>query len=114
LQLYLDDGISFDYARKSAFRLRRFDYAPQEAGATTHFLKSSSASTASAKAYAPANTVERVVIMGAGKAPRAATAADADGVERKLTYVYDAGADMITLRRPDVKVAYDWTVTLQF
>lgn len=109
--LYLDDGITFDHARKNAFRLRAFDYAPSGSG-SSHVLKSTLA--AGGKSFAPGNTVERVVVAGVGKAPASIVAADADGATRTLTFSYDAASDVLTIRKPGVKVAYDWTITLNF
>lgn len=110
-QLYLDDGITFDFQRKGAFRLRQFDYAP--ASAQQHVLKSIQVS--GGKVYAPSNTVERIVVAGLnGKAPASITAQDGDGGSRSLTFTYDAAADVLTIRKPDVKVAYDWSIQLNF
>jgi alpha 1,3-glucosidase len=114
-ELYLDDGSSFDYARRNAFRVRRFTYAPE---GTTHSLRSASAG--GGKTYAPANTVERIVIAGLGRAPAGVTAVDgsagaaaAEGavqMQRQVAFDYDAATDVLTLRKPDVKVA----ITLTF
>jgi alpha 1,3-glucosidase len=116
--LYLDDGASLDYAKKNAFRLRNFTYAPvaspgAAAGAPQqHALRATAGG--GGKAWAPANTVERIIIAGAGRAPTAAAAADADEPLRPLAFDYDAAADVITLRKPDVKVAFAWVVTITF
>jgi alpha 1,3-glucosidase len=111
--LYLDDGATLDYARKNAFRLRNLSYAPLPgASPPQHALRASAA--AGGKAWAPANTVERIVIAGAGRAPTAAAASDADEPLRALAFDYDAAADVVTLRKPDVKIAYEWVVVLTF
>lgn len=107
--LYLDDGFSFDYARKNAYRLRRFDFAP--VGSDAYTLRSTSAG--GGKVHAPGNTVERIVVAGLGGAPRVVSVKDADGASRTLTFDYDAGADVLTVRKPDVKVAYDWAVQFE-
>jgi hypothetical protein len=56
--LYLDDGGSLDF-RRGGFRLRQFDYAPE---GSAHVLRSSSAG--GGKSFAPANTVERILVAG--------------------------------------------------
>lgn len=111
--LYMDDGTSYDYSRKGLFRLRRFAYAP--ASATTHVLRSTLAG--GNKAFVPTNTVERVVVLGLGKAPKSVTATEGEGASdagRALSFEYDAAADVLTVRKPDVKAAYDFTITLGF
>ena len=107
--LYLDDGATFDYVRKGMFRLRRFEYSA--ASPTAHVLKSTLAG--GNKAYVPTNTVERIVVLGAGKAP-SAVSVTADGVTTPLTFAYDAAADVLTIRKPDVRVAYDFSVAISF
>jgi alpha 1,3-glucosidase len=109
-QLYLDDGNTFDYRNSNLFRLRKFDFSA--ASDSTHELKSSG--IRGGKLYAPANTVERIVILGAGRAPVSITASDAGAAPRSVDFTYDASLDAITLRKPDVKIAYDWTVQLQY
>lgn len=112
--LYLDDGITTDAQTKGAFRLRRFAYAR---GAAPRTAVLSSTQIGGGKAWAPTNTVERVLVFGAGAAPKAVTvAASADGSvpARAVDATYDAASDVLTLRKPDVKVAYDWAITLEF
>jgi alpha 1,3-glucosidase len=113
-QLYLDDGATYDFARRGLFRLRSFEYAPA-AGGKTHVLRATQA--AGGKAFAPSNGVERIIVAGVGgKAPSAVTASDASsaGAGRALDFTYDAANDVLTIRKPDVKIAYDWTVTVSF
>lgn len=107
--LYLDDGSSFDFAKRNAFRRRAFRYGPE--GVSTHVLRASAAG--GGKAWAPANTVERILVAGIGQEPKAVTAADAGAAARPVSFEYDAAADVLTIRKPDVKVAYDWTVTVE-
>jgi len=108
-RLYLDDGATYDFARKGLFRTRAFAYAPEGAA---QVLRSTLA--AGNKAFVPSNTVERVVIAGVGNAPASVTAVDADGTSRPVSFIYETATDVLTLRKPDVKVAYDWTIILTF
>jgi alpha 1,3-glucosidase len=111
-QLYLDDGASFDFARRGAFRLRRFDYAPEADGA--HVLRSTAA--AGGKSYAPDNTVERVILAGVGRKPAAIECggAEAGAAKWPASFSYDAASDVLTIRKPDVKVAYDFAIRITF
>jgi hypothetical protein len=90
----------------------QFDYAPTAGGG--HSLRATAA--AGGKAWAPGNTVERVVVLGAGRAPKAVAAVDAapGAAPRELAFSYDAAADAITVRKPDVKIAYDFEITFKF
>lgn len=112
--LYLDDGLSFDYETRNAYRLRQFDYAPSPAASgSEHVLRSTQ--IGGGKAFAPGNTVERIIIAGIGKAPVSVSAIDGDGAaKRALTFTYDATTDVLVIRKPDVKVAYDWSIALAF
>ena len=109
--LYLDDGASYDFARKGAFRLRRFDYAPG-AGGGRRTAELRSTQPAGGKVFAPRNTVERILVAGAKAAPSAVSASEAGGAPRALAFTYDAAADVVTIKKPDVHVAYDFVVTL--
>jgi alpha 1,3-glucosidase len=113
--LYLDDGASHDFVRKGAFRLREFVYAGG-AGAARHTLRSSTA--AGGKAWAPENAVERVLVAGLrGRRPARVTAAggaSGSGNATAVDFSYEAEVDVLTLRRPGVKAAYDFEIVLEF
>ena len=115
--LYLDDGATHDFVRRGAFRLREFAYEARSAA--RHTLRSSSA--AGGKAWAPENAVERVLVAGLqGRRPQRVTAAagGAAGAAANSTsavdFSYDADADVLTLRKPGVKAAYDFEIVLEF
>ena len=107
-QLFLDDGETFAY-QAGAFRLRNFDYAMSGSTAT---LAASTA--AGGKAFAPANTIERVTVLGVKSAPASATLTAHDGSITSVDTLYDAASSTLTLRKPDAKVSYDWTITIQW
>jgi alpha 1,3-glucosidase len=112
--LYLDDGASHDFVRKGAFRLREFRYEGGRSAAR-HTLRSATA--AGGKAWAPENAVERVLVAGLrGRLPLRATAstAAANATRSAVDFSYDAEADVLTLRKPGVKAAYDFEITLEF
>ena len=103
--LYLDDGDSFDF-RRGARRLRRFTY---ESGVIT------SSAASPDKLYAPENTIERIVIAGLDQRPRSALVQASSSAEaREVDVIASASVGTYTVRKPDVKAAYDWTITLQF
>lgn len=127
--LYLDDGATTDAATKGAFRLRQFSYRPLSLSPSPASFTLSSAQIGGGKAWAPGNVVERILVYGAGGAPQAVTitaAAAADEAPaatggagapssgKAVEFAYDAAVDVLTLRRPDAKVAYDWVITLLF
>ena len=111
--LYLDDGGSLDF-RRGGFRLRQFDYAPE---GSAHVLRSTAA--AGGKSHAPANTVERILVAGLNR--RVPTSVECvDGEEggaaapRAVAFSYDEQSDVLTIRKPDLKVAYSWSVRISF
>jgi hypothetical protein len=56
-----------------------------------------------------------VLVAGAGGAPAAVEVREAGAAApRSAAFSYDAAADVITIKKPDVKVAYEWTITIVF
>ena len=106
-KLYLDDGATLDYAKKSLFRLRSFSFAPGADGRSSYVMRSTL--IGGSKLYAPDNAIERIVVMGLGRAPVAVLDTES---KRALEFEYDATKDAVTIRKPGVKVAYDWAVEL--
>jgi alpha 1,3-glucosidase len=112
-QLYLDDGGSLDF-RRGGFRLRAFDYAPD---GSAHVLRSSSAG--GGKTFSPANTIERILVAGLNRrVPTSVECVDgepgSEAAPRAATFSYDAATDVLTIRKPDLKVAYSWSVRISF
>jgi len=103
-ELYLDDGSSSDYQR-GHYRRRRFEFRD---GVLT------SAAAAPGKLFAPQNTVERVVILGLTRQPRGAVVTDAKGVKREVPVMVSSSTNTVTVRKPDVPVAYDFSIELLF
>jgi len=109
--LYLDDGASHDFVRRGAFRLRELRYVGG-AGAAQHRLRCSAA--AGGKAWAPENSVERVLVAGLkGRRPVRVSVAAGNATEA-VDFAYAQQADVLTIRKPMVKVAYDWEIVLDF
>lgn len=101
-ELYMDDGETQDYQR-GHYRLRRFSFADR-------VLRCSAA--APAKQFASGNTVERVVIYGLASAPREAKVTDSKGASTTVPVLWDDASSTATVRKPDVPVAYDFTIEI--
>ncbi|XP_066426444.1 neutral alpha-glucosidase AB isoform X1 [Molothrus aeneus] len=101
--LYLDDGVSFDYATKNAFLHRHFSFA-------NGTLTSSSADPRGSMS-SPA-WLERVVILGVGR-PDSALLTTHDGSQTPLQFQYDPERSVLTLRRPGVPMGADWSISLR-
>ncbi len=99
--LYLDDFHSFAY-QQGAFVHRRFT---MKNGGTLLSSTDASGGEGGKNGFAPVNTVERIVVLGMAKAPTAVTASDG----RSLDFLF-AGSTL-TVRKPDFKVAEDWSVS---
>uniref|UniRef100_UPI000B4C5CBC neutral alpha-glucosidase AB n=1 Tax=Lonchura striata TaxID=40157 RepID=UPI000B4C5CBC len=101
--LYVDDGISFDYATKNAFLHRHFHFA-------NGTLTSSSADPHGSMS-SPA-WLERVVILGVGR-PESALLTTQDGSQSSLHFQHDPERSVLTLRRPGVPIGADWSISLR-
>ncbi|XP_056365904.1 LOW QUALITY PROTEIN: neutral alpha-glucosidase AB [Oenanthe melanoleuca] len=102
-ELYLDDGVSFDYATKNEFLHRRFTFA-------NGTLTSSSADPRGSMS-SPA-WLERVVILGVGQ-PESALLTTHDGSQTPLQFRHDPARSVLTLRRPGVPIGDDWSISLR-
>ncbi|XP_064593080.1 neutral alpha-glucosidase AB isoform X1 [Zonotrichia leucophrys gambelii] len=100
--LYLDDGVSFDYATKNAFLHRHFSFA-------NGTLTSSSADPRGSMS-SPA-WLERVVILGVGRPDSALLTHD--GSQTPLHFQHDPERSVLTLRRPGVPIGADWSISLR-
>ena len=105
-QIYLDDGNSFDFASRGAFRLRQLTYSADSA--ILHTLKSTLLS--GSKSFAIDNEIERIVIAGIGAEPKKVVGSDGSVV----TFSYSKEKDVLTLRKPSVKVCYDFNLKIEF
>ena len=118
--LYMDDGRSHAHraANGGLFRRRRFAYRD---GALTGSADGAP-TAADAGAHdkdAPANTVERLVVLGLKRRPSAVVvASEAAGgggaAGRELGFQYDAATSRLVVRKPDVRVAFDFKIELRF
>ena len=102
--LYLDDEISLAYDTVGAFAVRRLVYKD---GVLT------CSAAAPGYTYDPVNTVERVELAGQAAAPTSVLLRSAAG-ERELLFSHDSAARVTTIKKPDVRVAEDWSIVLNF
>jgi alpha 1,3-glucosidase len=101
--LYLDDGISYDFARSSAYRLRSLTFS----GGKTGTLRSTR--KAGGKAFTVDNEVKRIIVIGLGAQPLKVFASGQDGVEAEVGFTYDGIKDAAVVRKPVSR----WRTTLQ-
>lgn len=102
--LYLDDGTSFDFTR-GMYRRRRFVLED-------NVLRSESADSGNKK-FAPPNRLERIQLLRVTQPPRRIVARDLSG-DRDLDFVLDEAKGVLTVRKPDLPVAYDWEIRFEF
>jgi alpha 1,3-glucosidase len=106
--LFLDDDLTFAYANGD-YRHKGFAYSTQGSLSTLQCTHVSGG-----KRFAPSNTVERVRILGVQSVPSSVTATADDGSSSPVQFHFDAAANVLVLRQPAVKIAYNWTITVQW
>ena len=104
--LYMDDEKSFNY-QKGQYRRRH------QAFSRNQLSSSASKESPTSKDFQPHNTLERLVIVGLDAKPTAVVATDAQGKATGLTFKYDDSLRTLTVRKPDLLMAEDWSIKLQ-
>ena len=115
-ELFLDDGTTFGCVKRGAFARTSFTFAkkqltaqPAEASTRAQSL-GVQISQADAAYQAPANQVERLIVLGLDAKPtRVVHAQDA----RDLETTWDATAKKLTLRKPQLAAAGGWTLRFE-
>uniref|UniRef100_W5LYQ7 Glucosidase II alpha subunit a n=1 Tax=Lepisosteus oculatus TaxID=7918 RepID=W5LYQ7_LEPOC len=102
-ELFVDDEHTFRFESEHQFIHRRFVFArgtlsSHNADPSGHFSSDS--------------WVERVVILGASR-PSVALLLIPDGSQSPLEFDFEERASVLTLRKPAVNVAADWTILLR-
>ncbi len=111
-EVFLDDGVSFDFVR-GGFARTAFSYANGKLSAAPAHECDARAralgveTDAATGAFAPANVVERIVVLGLPASPKAVAVAG-----RAVDFSWTAGA--LTIRRPDLPMAGAWEVDFSF
>jgi len=102
-ELYVDDGHSFNY-QKGEFLRRKFVYD----------LTVLSSRAIGQEKFAASNTVERVIVLGLGKAPTKAVLKQEGKAEVELEFSYETDTARLTIRKPNCRIADDWDIALDF
>jgi alpha 1,3-glucosidase len=112
-ELYVDDGVSHGY-EDGEFDWRHFklEQGGRVLTCSAHAGRPAGAADAASKAKTIAAGVERLVLLGQSKAPARVTIAADGAAPRELTFVHNAASSVLIVRKPDVSIAADWTVTL--
>ncbi|XP_029470724.1 neutral alpha-glucosidase AB isoform X2 [Rhinatrema bivittatum] len=100
--LFLDDGHSFNFEKKNQFLHRNFSFF---GGVLT------SSSVDPRGSFETLAWIERVVILGAGKPT--SVSLKAGGEESSLDFEYAVETSVLTIRKPAVNVAADWSISLR-
>nr|XP_055056776.1 neutral alpha-glucosidase AB isoform X1 [Misgurnus anguillicaudatus] len=101
-ELYIDDFHTFNFKNNQFI----------------HRLLSFSAGTLSSSNLAPdsqfstGSWIEKIIIFG-GVQPSSVTLTNADGTESALEFEFDSATAVLTLRKPGVNAAADWSVHLR-
>jgi hypothetical protein len=114
-ELYLDDEHTFAN-EEGMFAIRKFEMVGGEirntvARTVVRPVGKAQTLTASAAFVAP-NTVERVVLMGQTKPPKKVELKGQSGPS--LSFLFDKEAGTVTIKKPDVRVADDWVISLEY
>ena len=66
-----------------------------------------------ATGWSPTNTVERIVVLGFASAPTSVVLPGTSSQgDTALTFVFDAAAKALTIRKPNVAIAADFTLLI--
>jgi len=106
--LYMDDEYSLANEKLGEFALRKFTFT----GSMLSCSSASWAATAPSTPFNPINTVERIEIAGYTKTPTRVSLRAQDQVEMDLVFFHDTAKNILTIKKPDVKVISDWVIVL--
>lgn len=98
--MFVDDGHTFNFETKNEFLHRQFTFA-------NNVLSSRSATPTGQ--FRSAAWLERVIILGAPR-PSSVTIKLSDGQELPLAFDHQPTPPVLTVRKPAVNVAADWTL----
>ncbi|XP_073695505.1 neutral alpha-glucosidase AB isoform X1 [Garra rufa] len=101
-ELYIDDFHTFNFKAKQ-FVHRHLSFSANSL---------SSRNLAPDSQFSTASWIEKIVIIG-GSQPSSVTLKNADGTESALEFEFDPTLAVLTLRKPEVNAAADWTVVLR-
>ncbi|XP_077062822.1 neutral alpha-glucosidase AB isoform X1 [Siphateles boraxobius] len=102
-ELYIDDFHTFNFETSKQFVHRHLSFS-------ANMLSSRNLSPDSQ--FSTGSWIEKIVIIG-GSQPSSVTLRNADGTESTLEFEFDSTHAVLTLRKPAVNAAADWTVLLR-
>ncbi|CAM4534469.1 unnamed protein product [Leuciscus chuanchicus] len=102
-ELYIDDFHTFNFETSKQFVHRHLSFS-------ANMLSSRNLSPDSQ--FSTDSWIEKIVIIG-GSQPSSVTLRNADGTESTLEFEFDSTHAVLTLRKPAVNAAADWTVLLR-
>ena len=134
-QVYIDDEITLAHELHQAFIWRELLWQPtsddpssqgavstgQSMTLTNRRHPDSTENTSSSAA--PFNTVERLLILGQSTPPRQVTLEitsnkliESDECPSKivLEFTYESSTGVLTVKKPDVRIADDWTIVVEY
>eukprot|EP00061_Rhincodon_typus_P018998 g48417.t1 len=96
--LFIDDGHTFNFEKKNEYIYKKFNFVNN----------SLTSSTDPVGHYKTAAWIERILILGARK-PATVTIKLPDGTESNLNFEYNAEISVLTIRKPAVNIAAEWS-----
>uniref|UniRef100_A0A671RCZ9 Neutral alpha-glucosidase AB-like n=1 Tax=Sinocyclocheilus anshuiensis TaxID=1608454 RepID=A0A671RCZ9_9TELE len=102
-ELYIDDFHTFSFEVAKQFVHRHLSFSANTL---------SSRNLAPDSQFSTASWIEKIVIFG-GSQPSSVTLKNADGTESALEFEFGSTLAVLTLRKPGVNAAADWTVVLR-
>lgn len=102
-ELYIDDFHTFNYQKSKQFIHRRLSFS-------NNSLTSRNLSPDAQ--FSTESWIERIVVIG-GSRPSSVSLINADGVESALEFEFSSDPAVLTVRKPSVSAATDWTVVLR-
>ncbi|RMX38788.1 hypothetical protein pdam_00017684 [Pocillopora damicornis] len=100
--LYVDDGHTFDY-KNGAYIYMKFSFRGGRMVAKRETPNTQ---------YTTAAWIERIVILGISNAPKGIFLTSDGGETRHLQFTHDPSTHTMTIKKPGVNIAKEWTITM--
>ncbi|XP_038643387.1 neutral alpha-glucosidase AB-like isoform X2 [Scyliorhinus canicula] len=101
--LFVDDGHTFNFEEKKEYIHRKFTFA-------NNSLTSRSADVSGH--YSTVEWIERVLVLGVRR-PQSVTVKLSDGTESNLDFEHNTETSVLTIRKPAVNIAADWSLFIR-
>ncbi|XP_020608494.1 neutral alpha-glucosidase AB-like isoform X2 [Orbicella faveolata] len=100
--LYVDDGYTFDY-KNGAYIYMKFSFRGGRLVAKREKPNTQ---------FTTASWIERIVILGISNAPRGIFLTADGGESRHLQFTHDSSTNTMTIKKPAVNIAKEWTISM--